>query len=115
MSTATAPRTLSLWKSHEGHHLTGDNRVQIMAQLARCRKARPMCGQLSVLSSYFFLYLDYCAGDSVRATASSTCDQMKRGSLFTCTFTRLQSENQSITVDMSYFSSFILATPVKML
>ena len=39
-----------------------------------------MCGQLSILSSYFFLYLDYWAGDSVRATASQPCDQMRRGS-----------------------------------
>ena len=44
--------------------------VQIMAQLARCSKARLMCGQLSILSNYFFLYLDYWAGGSVRATAS---------------------------------------------
>ena len=44
--------------------------MQIKAQLASCSKARLMCGQLSILSSYFFLYLDYWAGDSVRATAS---------------------------------------------
>ncbi len=103
MSTATAPRTLSLWKSHEGHYLNGDGRVQIMAQLARCSKARLMCRQLSILSSYFFLYLDYCAGDCVRAAASSTCDQMRSGSSFTCTFTRLYAHSRisSITIDMS--------------
>lgn len=80
MSTAMAPRTLSLWKSHEGRYLNRDERVQIMAQLARYSKARLMCEQLSILSSYFFLYLDYCAGGSVRAAASSTCDQVRGGS-----------------------------------
>ena len=81
-----------------------------MAQLARCSKARPMCGQLPILSSYFFLYLDYCAGDSVRATASSTCNKMGRRSLFTCNFTRLCADSRisSITIDMSDFSSSIL-------
>ena len=95
MSTAMAPRTLSLWKSHEGHYLNRDERVQIMAQLARCSKVRLMCGQLSILSSYFFLYLDYCAGGSVRAAAASTCDQMKGGSSFTCTFTRLRAHSMN--------------------
>ena len=60
-----------------------------MAQLGRGSKARLMCGQLSILSSYSFLYLDYCAGASVRAAASSTYDQMRSGSSFTCTFTQL--------------------------
>ena len=111
MSTTTAPRALSLWKSHEGHDLTGDEGVQIMAQRARCSNARPMCGELSILSSYLFLYLDYCAGGSVRAAASSTCDQMRRGSLFTCTFTRLRANSRisSITIDMSYYSSSSLS------
>ena len=59
-----------------------------------------MCGQLSILSNYFFLYLDYCAGGSVRAEASSTCDQMRSGSYFTCTFTQLaHSRVTSITID----------------
>lgn len=103
MSTATAPRTLSLWKSHEGHYLIRDERVQIMAQLARCSKARLMCGQLSILSSYFFLYLDYCAGGSVRAAACLTCDQMRGGSPFTCTFTRLHAHSRNQEYHNRYF------------
>ena len=69
-----------------------------------------MCGQLSILSKYFFLYLDYWAGDSVRATASQPCDQMRRGSLFTYTFTRLRADSRisSITIDMSYCDFFRL-------
>lgn len=65
-----------------------------MAQLARGSKARLMCGQLSILSSYSFLYLDYCAGASVRAAASSTYDQMRSGSSFTCTFTQLDAHSR---------------------
>lgn len=100
MSTAMALRTLSLWKSHEGHHLNGDGRIQIMAGLAYCSRVKLMRGQLSILSSYFFLYLDYCAGGSVRAEASSTYDQMRSGSYFTCTFTQLaHSIITSITID----------------
>ena len=51
MSTTMAPRTLSLWKSHEGHYLNGGEGIKIMAQLTLCSKARLMCGQLSILSS----------------------------------------------------------------
>ena len=79
------------------------------AQLAKCSKARLMWGQLSVLSNYFFLYLDYWAGDSVRATASQPCNQMRRGSLFMYTFTRLHAGSRisSITIDISYFDSSV--------